>query len=71
MHDRLDKLRIRKDDPELQHISFLFGCYSPTCYLFEIFDSYRRIILQGVLAFVGIGGWKTVRVSSRLLSQRR
>jgi hypothetical protein len=59
MHDRLDKLRIRKDDLELQHISFLFSCYSPTCYLFEIWDSFRRIIMQGVLVFAGLGGWQT------------
>ena len=67
--DRLDKLRIRKDDPNLQHISFLYSCYSPSAYGFEIFDSYRRIIMQGILTFAGIGGWETVRVSLALLSR--
>ena len=67
--DRLDKLRIRKDDPDLQHLSFLFSCYSPDAYLFEIFDSYRRIIMQGVLTFAGIGSWETVRVSITVRSR--
>ena len=68
--DRLDQLRIRKDDPELQHISFLFSCYSPSMYAFEIVDSYRRIIMQGILTFCGISGWRTVRVSLRCLLPR-
>ena len=58
--DRLDKLRIRKDDPDLVHLSFLYSCYSPSAYLFEIFDSYRRIVMQGLLTFAGIDGWVSV-----------
>ena len=68
--DDLDKLRIRKDDPNLQHISFLYSCYSPSAYGFEIFDSYRRIIMQGLLTFAGIAGWETVRVFLCCLSIR-
>ena len=66
--DDLDKLRIRKADPGLDHISFLFSCYSPSAWGFEIFDSYRRIVMQGVLIFAGIGGWETVREISFTLS---
>ena len=57
--DRLDALQRRNDDADLKPISFLFSCYSPHAYGFEIFDSYRRIIMQGVLTFAGIDGWTT------------
>ena len=57
--DRLDALQRRNDDADLKPISFLFSCYAPHAFLFEIFDSYRRIIMQGVLTFAGINGWTT------------
>ena len=57
--DRLDALQRRNADPDLKPISFLFSCYAPHAYGFEIFDSYRRIIMQGVLTFAGIDGWTT------------
>ena len=57
--DRIDALQRRNDDPDLKPISFLFNCYAPHAYGFEIFDSYRRIIMQGVLTFAGINGWTT------------
>ena len=37
--DRLDALYQRGADLELRPISFLFSCYSPSAYLFEIVDS--------------------------------
>ena len=57
--DRLDALQRRNDDDDLKPISFLFSCYSPHAYGFEIFDSYRRIIMQGVLTFAGMDGGAT------------
>ena len=32
---------------------------SPDALYFEIYDSFRRIIMQGVLTFASLGGWKT------------
>ena len=57
--DRLDALQRRNTDADLKPISFLFSCYAPHAYGFEIFDSYRRIIMQGVLTFAGMDGWTT------------
>ena len=57
--DRLDAMQKRAADPELRPISFLFSCYSPEALYFEIFDSFRRIIMQGVLTFASLGGWTT------------
>ena len=37
--DRLDALRQRNADLALRPISFLFSCYSPDAFYFEIFDS--------------------------------
>ena len=57
--DRLDALQRRADDPDLKPISFLFSCYAPHACFFEIFDSYRRIVMQGVLTFAGMNDWET------------
>ena len=57
--DRIDAIQRRNADPDLKPFSFLFSCYAPHAYGFEIFDSYRRIIMQGVLTFAGIDGWTT------------
>ena len=40
--DRLVALQQRSADLDLKPISFLFSCYSPECFYFELFDSYRR-----------------------------
>ena len=57
--DRLDALQQRNADLALRPISFLFSCYSPSAFYFEIVDSYRRIIMQGLLTFAALNGWTT------------
>ena len=57
--DRIDALQLRTADSDLKPISFLFSCYAPHACFFEIFDSYRRIIMQGVLTFAGMNDWET------------
>ena len=34
--DRLDALQQRSNDPDLKPISFLYSCYSPAAYQFEV-----------------------------------
>ena len=57
--DRLIALQQRSTDPDLRPIGFLYSCYAPEALYFELFDSFRRIIMQGVLTFASLGGWTT------------
>ena len=53
--DELQAMRTRRDfqntHPELRAIDFLFSCYRPGAYAFEIFDSVRRIAMTGLIRF--------------------
>ena len=49
----------RSADLALRPISFLYYSYTPDAYLYEIFDSYRRIVMQGLLTFASLDGWET------------
>ena len=55
--DRLDAVQQRSNDLDLRPISFLYATYTPAAHKFELFDSYRRIVMQGLLTFAGIDGW--------------
>ena len=57
--ERLSALQLRGADLTLRPISFLYATYTPEAYMFEIFDSYRRIVMQGVLTFASLEGWET------------
>ena len=52
-------MRLRSADLTLRPISFLYATYKPDAFLFEIFDSYRRVIMQGLLTFASLDGWVT------------
>ena len=57
--ERLSALQLRSADLTLRPISFLYATYTPEAFMFEIFDSYRRIIMQGLLTFASLEGWET------------
>ena len=54
--DELHAMRVRneakKSRPELQAIDFLFSCYRPSAWWFEVFDSLRRIAMTGLIRYV-------------------
>ena len=50
---------MRAADLALRPISFLYATYKPEAFLFEIFDSVRRIVMQGLLTFASLDGWET------------
>jgi len=45
----LAKLKIRESDESVAGLTFLFAEYEPRCYLFPIFEIYRRLFLMSVL----------------------
>ena len=53
--DELHGMRVRRElqntHPELRAIDFLFSCYRPGAYAFEVFDSVRRIAMTGLVRF--------------------
>ena len=57
--ERLSALQQRGADLVLRPIAFLYATYTPEAYMFEIFDSYRRIVMQGLLTFASFEGWET------------
>ena len=54
--DELHAMRVRRElqntHPELKAIDFLFSCYRPGAYAFEVFDSVRRIAMTGLIRYV-------------------
>ena len=54
--DELHAMRVRNEAkisrPELQAIDFLFSCYRPSAWWFEVFDSLRRIAATGLIRYV-------------------
>ena len=54
--DALQAMRLRRElvftRPELQAMDFLFSCYRPGAWWFEVFDSVRRIAMTGLLRYV-------------------
>ena len=54
--DALQAMRVRNElvnvIPELRAIEFLFSCYRPGAYGFEVFDSFRRIAMTGLIRYV-------------------
>jgi hypothetical protein len=54
--DELHAMRVRRDlrnsHPELRAIEFLFSCYRPGAWWFEVFDSVRRIAMTGLIRYV-------------------
>ena len=53
--DELQAMRMRRSlqstHPELRAIDFLFSCYRPGAFAFEVFDSARRIAMTGLVRF--------------------
>ena len=54
--DQLQAMRARNEakstKPELRAIDFLFSCYRPGAWWFEVFDSLRRIVMTGLITYV-------------------
>ena len=54
--DQLQAMRARTEakstNPELRAIDFLFSCYRPGAWWFEVFDSVRRIVMTGLITYV-------------------
>jgi len=54
--DELHAMRVqneaKKSSPGLQAIDFLFSCYRPSVWWFEVFDSLRRIAMTGLIRYV-------------------
>ena len=54
--DELTAMRIRRElkdtNPRLRAIEFLFSCYRPGAYGFEVFESVRRIAMTGLIRYV-------------------
>ena len=54
--DELHALRVRRErqntHPELRAMDFLFSCYRPGAWWFEVFDSVRRIFMTGLVRYV-------------------
>ena len=46
------KIKLRSEDPSIQHLDFLFREYEPRCYLFIVFECLRRLALTGMLIFI-------------------
>ena len=55
-NDELHAMRVRRElhnkHPELRAIDFLFSCYRPGAWWFEVFDSARRIAMTGLVRYV-------------------
>jgi hypothetical protein len=49
-------MRVRRElhnnHPELRAMDFLFSCYRPGAWWFEVFDSVRRIAMTGLIRYV-------------------
>ena len=54
--DALQAVRVRNElvnaNPELRALEFLFSCYRPGAYGFEVFESFRRIAMTGLIRYV-------------------
>ena len=52
--DELGAMRERRQNtrPELRAIDFLYSCYRPGAWWFEVFDSVRRIAMTGLVRYV-------------------
>ena len=54
--DELTAMRIRREskdtNPRLRSIDFLYTCYRPGAYGFEVFESVRRIAMTGLIRYV-------------------
>jgi len=54
--DELTAMRVRREltdtNPRLRAIEFLFSCYRPGAYGFEVFESVRRIAMTGLIRYV-------------------
>ena len=54
--DALQAMRVRSEmvfaNSELRAIEFLFSCYRPEAYGFEVFESLRRITMTGLIRYV-------------------
>ena len=54
--DALQAMRVRNKlvnaNPALRATEFLFSCYRPGAYGFEVFESFRRIAMTGLVRYV-------------------
>ena len=54
--DELMAMRVRRElkdtNPHLRSIDFLFSCYRPGAYGFEVFEAVRRIAMTGLIRYV-------------------
>eukprot|EP00439_Symbiodinium_sp_Y106_P042585 s5124_g5.t1 len=47
----------REEDPEIQHLKFIFEDYRPNAMYYEVFECFRKVFLTAVLVFVAPGSW--------------
>ena len=54
--DALQAIRVRNESrvakPELRALEFMFSCYRPGAYGFEVYESFRRIAMTGLIRYV-------------------
>ena len=42
---------LRASNPKVAYLSFIYRYYKPWCYIFEVVDSCRRLLLGGLFVF--------------------
>ena len=57
----------RHRNPKLRKLSFLWDNYEPDLWWFEVFECFRRLMLTGVLVFVGEGTSSQIYLQSWLV----
>ena len=65
-------MEVRDGDASIRHLDFLFAEYEPRCYLFVVFECFRRLALTGLLIFIypGSATQITVGLFIALITQR-
>ena len=66
--DELEAIRVRGETRELQKLAFLFSCYRPGAYGFEVFECGRRIFMTGILGLLGKGSSNAPAIVGILVS---
>ena len=52
----------RDDDPEVEHLKFIFEDYRPHAMYYEVFECFRKVFLTAVLVFCAPGSWLQIVV---------
>jgi hypothetical protein len=54
------QLQIRKRDPRIRHLAFLFEAYEPRVYWFEVLECMRRLLLTGMMVSAAVQDQSTI-----------